>query len=274
VSPDPTTSDATTADAAAQAADAVAAKVEAADAAGAEAGGAEAGGAEAEVVETADRVLALTLTIGLLLVGAFTALSAWVYDAMVETDGVAGLDQPALNAAIAHRSALGNRLVTAFTHLGGPIWMPILATVAALILTVRLRRGTPVALIAATGLGSLLLTGVGKAVVARARPPLAGAVPPLEHSYSFPSGHALNSMALAGIVAYLLVRELRHAWARMLTVALAAAFAIAMGLSRVYLGHHWLTDVLVAWTIALAWLTTVITSHRLYLTLRPRPSTS
>jgi membrane-associated phospholipid phosphatase len=45
-----------------------------------------------------------------------------------------------------------------------------------------------------------------------------------------------------------------------------------MGLSRVYLGHHWLTDVLVAWALGLGWLTVVITAHRLLLTLR-KPAT-
>jgi len=111
---------------------------------------------------------------------------------------------------------------------------------------------------------------VGKAAVGRSRPPLVDAVPPFETSFSFPSGHSLNALALAGIIAYLLVRKQRTAWARALTITLASAFAVTMGLSRVYLGHHWLTDVLVAWSLALAWLAVVITGHRIFITLRRR----
>jgi membrane-associated phospholipid phosphatase len=64
-----------------------------------------------------------------------------------------------------------------------------------------------VLLIAATAAGSLTLTVVGKALVGRVRPAPADAVPPYELSASFPSGHTLNAVALAGIVAYLLVRR-------------------------------------------------------------------
>jgi membrane-associated phospholipid phosphatase len=52
----------------------------------------------------------------------------------------------------------------------------------------------------------------------------------------------------------------------------AAIFAATMGLSRVYLGHHWLTDVLGAWALGAAWLSLVITAHRLYLTTRVHPA--
>jgi membrane-associated phospholipid phosphatase len=118
------------------------------------------------------------------------------------------------------------------------------------------------------------MTVVGKAVVGRVRPALADAVPPYELSASFPSGHTLNSVAIAGVVAYLLVRRQQTTWSRILTVACAAGFALAMGLSRIYLGHHWLTDVLVAWALGLGWLTVVITAHRLLLTLRKADSTT
>ena len=93
-------------------------------------------------------------------------------------------------------------------------------------------------------------------------------MPPYEYAFSFPSGHTLNSTVIAGVVAYLLLRRLRTTWARALTVVLACVWAVVMGLSRVFLGHHWLTDVVFAWLLGTAWLALIITAHRLFLTVR------
>jgi undecaprenyl-diphosphatase len=215
-----------------------------------------------------NQVLALILVIGLALVGLLTAGAAQVYESVAEADGLAGLDHPVLHAAIRLRTPLSERLVTYYTNLGSAVWLVPIATAFAVGLALRWRQWSPLVLIAVTGLGSVTLTVIGKAAVGRARPPLIDAVAPFEYSYSFPSGHSLNSLAIAGIVAYLLVRRQRRRWARVLTILLAALFAVTIGLSRVYLGHHWLTDVAVAWALALAWLTVVITAHRLFLTLR------
>jgi membrane-associated phospholipid phosphatase len=219
-------------------------------------------------------VLIIILGVGLILVATLTAAAGAVYDAVVEADGVAALDHPALDVAEAARTPQLTTLVQAFTALGGGIGMPILATLVAVGLAVAWRQWTPVVLIAATAAGSLVMTVVGKAVVGRVRPALADAVPPYELSASFPSGHTLNSVAIAGVVAYLLLRRQQRTWSRIVTVACAGGFALAMGLSRIYLGHHWLTDVLVAWALGLGWLTVVITAHRLLLTLRKTDSTT
>ncbi len=213
------------------------------------------------------QIWAITLLIGLALTAALTIAVAGTYDSVVEGDGVTGVDQPALHLAMAHRGAALNTAVTAYTDIGGPVGMPVLAALTAAGLALLWRRWTPVTLIVTTMLGSLALTVAGKVLVGRPRPPLADAVPPYEHSFSFPSGHTLNATAFAGIVAYLLLRRLRQRWARRSVMVLACAFPLAIGLSRVYLGHHWFTDVLVAWALGGAWLSAVITSHRLYLTV-------
>jgi undecaprenyl-diphosphatase len=210
----------------------------------------------------------ITLVVGLVLCGLFTLGAAQVYDEVTDEDGLASLDQPVLQAAVRSRTAAVTRVVQAYTDLGGPVGMPLLATAVLAVLAWRGRSWEPLVLGAATGAGSLAMTVLGKAAVGRSRPPLVDAVPPFETSFSFPSGHSLNAMALSGIVAYVLVRRQARAWVRALTVTLAAAFAVTMGLTRVYLGHHWLTDVVVAWALALAWLVVVITAHRLFLTTR------
>jgi len=97
-------------------------------------------------------------------------------------------------------------------------------------------------------------------------------VPPLEVSASFPSGHTLNATVLTTVIVYLILIETTAAWQRTLTITLGTLFVLAMGLSRVFLGHHWLTDVLAGWLIGLAWALAVITAHRLWLTLRERPA--
>lgn len=213
-------------------------------------------------------VLMLVLALGGGLAAALTAASAEVYEAVVKSDGVAALDKPALNLVLTLREPWLNSLVTGYTNIGGPVGMPVLAVIVMVLLAVRRRSWTPVILIPAAAFGSLLMTIAGKEAVGRLRPALESAVPPYEDSPSFPSGHALNALVIAGIVAYLLVLRQRRKRTRTLTVSLAIVFAVTMGLSRVYLGHHWLTDVLVAWTLGAAWLSLVITAHRLLLTLR------
>ncbi len=217
---------------------------------------------------SAHGVLYLTALIGLVLVAGLTAVSAGLYDAVVEQDGVSQLDQPVLNQAIAERTPTNTWVLTQFTHLGGPVGMTIIASLITVVMVWRWRSRTPLFLMLIAVAGSLTLTTVGKAVVGRSRPPLSEAVPPYEYAFSFPSGHALNSTVIAGMVAYLLVRRLRTRWARSLAVVVAVLWAVAMGLSRVFLGHHWLTDVIVGWSLGAGWLVVVITAHRLFLTVR------
>jgi membrane-associated phospholipid phosphatase len=214
--------------------------------------------------------LILTLVVGGVLVFVLDFLAARVYDAVSESEGIAGLDLPILKFMIGLRNPVLDAVVTGYTDIAGPIGMPILAVAAILILSLSRRSWTPAILIAAAGIGSLLMTVAGKDIIGRVRPPLVDAVPPYEYSPSFPSGHTLNAVVIAGVVAYLLILRQHTTHGRVLIIVAAALFALTIGLSRVFLGHHWFTDVVAGWALGAAWLTVVITAHRLYITSRAR----
>lgn len=216
----------------------------------------------------ANVVLLLTALVGGLVVVGLTSVSAEVYESVIEADGLAGLDRPVLDAAVGWRSPGLDHAITLYTDVGGPIGMPVLATLATILMVWRWRSRTPLVLMLIAAAGSLAMTVTGKELIGRARPPRSLAVPPFESSPSFPSGHTLNATVLTGIAVYLVLRRLDRKRARSATILAGVAFVVSMGLSRVFLGHHWLTDVVAGWLLGLAWVAVVVTAHRLYLTVR------
>jgi undecaprenyl-diphosphatase len=214
--------------------------------------------------------LILTIVVGAGIAVALSVIAVEVYDAVTDSDGVAGLDRPLLDYALTLRSPIWDGVVTGYTDIAGTVGMPAIAVIAIVVLAVHRRSWTPVVLIVAAGGGSLLMTIAGKELIARDRPPLADAVPPFEYSPSFPSGHTLNAVVVVGIVAYLLILRRHSRRARVTLGTAAVLFAITVGISRVYLGHHWFTDVVAGWLLGAAWLSLIITAHRLYLTTRKR----
>lgn len=217
--------------------------------------------------------LILTVIIGVGIAVGLSAAAAEVYEAVTDSDGVAGLDRPLLDVALTLRSPVVDTVITGYTDIAGPIGMPVIAVSGILTLAIHRRSWTPVVLIAAAGGGSLLMTVAGKILIGRERPPLSDAVPPHEFSASFPSGHTLNAVVVVGIIAYLVILRRHTKWSRITIGTGAVVFAVTVGLSRVYLGHHWFTDVLAGFILGAAWLSLIITAHRLYLTTREsRPS--
>ncbi|HEX3206226.1 MAG TPA: hypothetical protein VHQ68_08305, partial [Propionibacteriaceae bacterium] len=114
---------------------------------------------------TTHALLAVTAILGGLVILALTAASAGIYDAVAEKDGVAGLDQPILDHVIAMRTPLANQVLTVFTHLGGPLFMTLIASAVTLLMVWRWRSLNPLILIIIAVAGSLTFTSVGKAIV-------------------------------------------------------------------------------------------------------------
>ncbi len=78
----------------------------------------------------------------------------------------------------------------------------------------------------------------------------------VETSSSFPSGHALGSMVVYGFLAYLLATEFPRSARLIYTVM--TGLILLIGLSRLYLGVHWLTDVIAGYLVGFLWVITCI----------------
>jgi undecaprenyl-diphosphatase len=100
--------------------------------------------------------------------------------------------------------------------------------------------------------GGLLLSTLLKGLFARPRPDL---VPHLSHvsSSSFPSGHSMLSAVVYLTLGTLLARLARPLSHKVFFVAVALLLSLLVGMSRVYLGVHYPTDVVAGWTAGLAW---------------------
>jgi undecaprenyl-diphosphatase len=142
-------------------------------------------------------------------------------------------------------------LVKAVTWLGsgGVLWTLIGA--AAVVLAVR-RRWRLTAYLLVTGAGALVLDPVLKSLVGRLRPVLAH---PIAHGNgnSFPSGHSLGSIVCYGAL-FLVFIPATRGWCRRVFTAGIVTLIAAIGISRILLGVHYVSDVLGAWALGITWL--------------------
>ena len=212
----------------------------------------------------------ITMLVGGGLVVIMALLGAEVYNNVVDDAGLTSLDIPTLELAESLRNPGLDSGVTAFTNIGGGIGMPILASVLTAWLTFLSRTWRPIILVGGAAAVSMTATTMGKRLVGHTRPDHVDAVPPYETSPSFPSGHTLNTTVVIGVLVYVMCLQFDMLWARIAAIFAGVAFIIAMGLSRVFLGHHWLTDVMAGWFLGLAWVGMVVLAHRLFHLLRKR----
>jgi undecaprenyl-diphosphatase len=155
------------------------------------------------------------------------------------------------------------------TEVGSTLSMGIIAVGTVLLLWFKDRRGDAV-LVAVVAAGAGLLVRVGKATVGRERPPVEFRLV-TETNESFPSGHALASAAILGVVLVVLLPSIPSRAARIAVLAGVALFALSIGLSRTYLGVHWATDVIGGWVTGLAWLTLCLTVRQVWRQTRGKP---
>jgi undecaprenyl-diphosphatase len=169
------------------------------------------------------------------------------------TSLLAGPDSTVLGWMLDHRTGAVTALARAVTASGdSPVLFPLVA-LAALLVAGRTRRWQPGVAALAVVAGGMWVRLVVSRLVRDARPPPADRLV-VAHGFSFPSGHAATSALVAGALAWLLGGLLVSRRLRLTVAGCLGAWAVAVALSRLYLGVHWISDVVGSWLLAGAFL--------------------
>jgi len=186
-------------------------------------------------------------------------------DAVRDRDDLWLLDDPLLSWMVAHRTPVATGVLTVVTTLFGPFVLPVLVAVGCVVWARRAGTWWEPGLLAGAMVLATVVSTVLKAVVARPRPPDESmVVAGIERSFSFPSGHTIGAATLVLVGGYLVWH--RHHDRRVLAGWAAASVLVvgAVALSRLYLGYHFLTDVLAGLSLAVAVLGVVVVVVRLH----------
>jgi membrane-associated phospholipid phosphatase len=165
-----------------------------------------------------------------------------------------------LNHLIAPHAAVAKALNVVTSAGGRGVLVPLVVMAIVLLLIRRLPR---LALyLAVTGLGAVILDPSVKALVGRVRPVVDEPIGSYSGA-SFPSGHTLGATIVYGMLALVLLSATRgrhKAW----ILSIAGLVILAVGLTRIALGVHFLSDVLAGWLLGLAWISVTAYAFRVW----------
>ena len=189
-------------------------------------------------------VIWTVIAIGCIVIFSAIALnidSTWIssFDKVVITT-VQGLESPLLT-----------QVMLFFTWLGNTPQIVVISVIAMLFLFFGLKHRKELWLFVISCSGSVMLNILLKATFLRQRPTIHRLIE--ETGYSFPSGHSMAAFTLYFTIAFLIWRHMPNAISRIITILASTFFIVIIGLSRIYLGVHFPSDVVGAYFISGCW---------------------
>ena len=203
-------------------------------------------------------------------VGALIFISSALLFAIIAENVLSGHSLTLIDTQIAqwlhaHNSPTVTFCLMILTNLHDPISISVMVALIAVYLICKKRWYAVLAVLMVVP-GGMLLNLLMKQAFQRARPIFEQPLVMLT-TYSFPSGHVAASTLFYGILAALLISQ-SHSWLRAAyIIQIAFAMVALVAFSRIYLGAHFLSDVLAAFSEAIAWLAlclTTIQTYRIY----------
>jgi len=199
----------------------------------------------------------LYLTIGSLFTLFFIYLFFEVLQSYTGQTALIRVDLRIINLVSHFRTSNLNQFMLFITYLAKGEIITV-AVIFTLIILFLLHKWSYIQSLLVFVLGGELFVWIIKNIIDRPRPPLTEALV-TETSYSFPSGHTFVSVAFYGLITFFLFDSLKKKSLKIISLILGIILVILIGVSRIYLGAHWPSDVLASYASGLAWLSIIIT---------------
>ncbi len=186
--------------------------------------------------------------------------------------GFFALAEDVFNKEIMNEDIIGYKFISTFlisdfatpiakfiTNFGGAIFIAVVAIFLAIIIkNKKIAISILANLVIITGLNQLL-----KRILQRARPTEYRIIQ--ETGYSFPSGHSMISMAFYGYLIYLIYKNVKNKYIKWISISLLSILICLIGISRIYLGVHYTSDVLGGFLISISYLVIYISAVNKFL---------
>lgn len=207
--------------------------------------------------EIVPSTVAVLLALGLAVLALF--LFGYLAEEVHEHEAIR-FDNQVRNALHAIASPPLTLFLRVVSNANGPVAMLVYTLAAAALFRWRGHR-TSAILVGVTMAGGVCLDGVLKLAFHRPRPaPYFGL--PTPSTFSFPSGHSLMSLCFYGVTAYLVSVHVQSPARRIWVRAGGAVMVLLVGISRIYLGVHYPSDVVAGFAAGLVWLTAIVFAYR------------
>jgi undecaprenyl-diphosphatase len=205
----------------------------------------------------------LTLTLGLIAAGALLWYVLELSFEVVTGSPTVGIDRRLINLVATLRTPQLDQLMYLITFLASEQTVVVLTVVAVLVPLIAGRPRSALLVVSAVVAGTLFFELV-KVLVQRPRPLLEDARI-VQGGFSFPSGHSTVAATFYGTLAYLAIRNLQQYRWKVLVAMATGVLVLAIGVSRIYLGVHYPSDVLAGWAAGALWVVLMIVADQFWM---------
>lgn len=186
------------------------------------------------------------IIVSLLCAVGFGSIALLIGDQKIE-----GFDNAVISFVRGLESDIWTNIFVFFTYLGSGLYAAVISLAVMVFLYVVLGHRKELILLASVGAGSWVLNETLKAIFERARPTVNRIVEAV--GYSFPSGHSMGAFSLYGILVFLLWKHIRSLPGRVLLLVVSTFFILMIGVSRIYLGVHYPSDIVGGYLASGCW---------------------